>query len=220
METSNQKMGLPGRIELSFKSSKVAYVMILVIGVVATILELLILGLLLFGGPGLYWPAAIGMVIVPLVALVASGSVLAYDWLKPSKEPSVKSDIAVRPPSSIPPARISPISSKSTIDPILGIWYSRKHVMVIFHPNGTYDMADASRKGQADAYVGGTFRKEKPGCYNLHPEIAGLSQADAQKITFPAVRGRQLFLQGSRLHDVQDSSIEFFRYDEGKTQAG
>ena len=220
METSNQKLGLQGRIELSFKSSIVSYVTILVLGVVATILELLILGLLLFGGPDLYWLAAISLIIVPLVALLASGLVLSYDWLQPSKEPSLAGDKAVHPPSGVPPVKINPIFSKTASDPILGIWSSQKHVMVIFHANGTYDMANAARKGQADAYVGGTYTKENHGCYYLHPEMAGLSQAEAQKITFPTVRRRQLILQGGRLHDVHDGSVEFFRYDDSKVKAG
>lgn len=203
------------RLERSFKFSILFLGAELVIGGVTTVLELFLFGIFLFGGPDLLLFSLVGMVLVLVGGLIASGLVLYYGWKYVYKGPSKPEEHHIFPPSRDPHAVNDTIFSENAGDPITGTWYCRGKALVVFHHDGTFDMADASRKGQADAYIGGTFTRDHTS-YFLHPVLVGRSQEEATKIPFTASSSssRQLILQGSRLYDVYDISMEFFRYDE------
>ncbi len=121
----------------------------------------------------------------------------------------VQTESPVKPDSK---ANIRKIISEKTNDPIVGTWYSEEKIIKAdFYTNGTFDMINASRHDQADAYIGGTFNKDYNGRYLIRPQKTGKSKAEAQSTAFTEGSNMNFILQGNRIYEADENSIEFFR---------
>lgn len=198
-------------LQRSLRSSMASLIALIVAGIVGFVLAVLVLGIILLSGPYMLWVSIAGIILLIVVPLATRYLVyrLARNYFDARSQEAPQEIFS---PGNSMPARQSPPgdrTSAASSDPIVGTWYSAgKVIKAVFHENNTFDIISSSQPGQEDTYIGGTYREEGADHYRMTPQFEGISKETARPIQ---VKDQLFVLSGSRLTDVNDSGVQFFK---------